>query len=155
MNTQALKTKALVHVILLHLGAALALAGLLRSGLLSEDPVAFGCLLAGIGLMYGAFLYAVLSIWIPLRPWVARYQKTRNWQEWILNELPTIMALVPVILSALKLFQACWNELRTQQQSGDLNMQSLASVAQKFAREAEALSRDPSVENAKSRLRDL
>ncbi len=89
----SLKLKALAYVCLVNAGFALFLYAILSDDYLRSSHPTFNLLLLGGGLMYGATLYAALSIWLPMRPWIARYQKVRTWQSWILHELPTIMAL--------------------------------------------------------------
>lgn len=149
---QAIKAKALIYVCLVHLGLAIALGAFLHD-YESLNRTSFVLLALGVGLMYGSFLFAALSIWIPIQPWVTRYQRAKAWREWVLDELPTILALIPVVILALKLFKTAWSEIKNHKDKGDLDVSTLAGVAQKFASDAEALSKDPVVEMAKKRIR--
>jgi hypothetical protein len=149
---QAIKAKALIYICLVHLGLVVMMAALFHD-YDALNRTTFSLLAVGAGLMYGSFLFAALSIWIPVQPWVARYQRTKAWREWILDELPTILALIPVAFLAVKLFKTAWGEIKTHKEKGDLDVSTLAGVAQKFATEAETLSKDPVVEMARKRLR--
>lgn len=154
----AIKARAIVCVCLVHLGLILAIAALIsettRNGGTQLSASTLALLEGGVLIMYSGFLFAVLSVWMPLRPWLKRYQRMRHWREWILHELPTILALVPVLVTALKLFRSAWSEIKTHQEAGDLGVTHLASVAQKFAQQAEELSRDPGVQRVKRKIRE-
>jgi hypothetical protein len=150
----AIKARALVCVCLIHVGLILSLIGLSREGVSQLGGWTLGFMLAGTLVMYGGFLLAALSVWAPMRPWIKRYQRAREWREWILHELPTVLALIPVLMTALKLLRSAWDELKAHQQSGDLGVKHLATVAQKFADQAEELGRDPSLERVKRKLRE-
>jgi hypothetical protein len=144
---QSIKVKALVYVVLVHAGLAFAVTDLVASGAARPG------IMAGVALMYSAFLFSALSIWLPLRPWLKRYHFVRNWQHWVLNELPTILALIPVVLGALKILKSAWGEIKTYEEKGELNVKNLAHVAGKFAEQAEGLSKEPGVERVKKRIR--
>ena len=151
----SLKAKAVVYVALAHLGLAFTLAAVFHAQAAGElGSTTLSLILVGVGLSYSAFLFSVLSVWLPLRPWIARYERCKSWHQWVLHELPTLLALVPVLLSALKTLKTAWNEIRDHQEKGDLNVQNLAEVARKFATEADNLSHQPSVELAKKRIRE-
>jgi hypothetical protein len=150
-----IKTKLMVYICLVHAGLIVFLITLFREDSVPAGSATFMMLLLGVGLMYSAFLFSVLSIWLPARPWIARYERTKAWHTWILHEIPTILALVPVAIAALRILKASWNEIKGYQETGDLNVQNLALVAQKFAKEAESLAQQPGVEMVKSRLGDL
>ena len=70
---RSIKTKVLVYIGLMHAGLALAAIACLRAGS-ALDAGGLSLLVAGVGTMYAAFLFSALSIWLPLRPWLARYQ---------------------------------------------------------------------------------
>jgi hypothetical protein len=139
-------------------GLALAVVALIREagrdGGAGLSNGTYGFLLGGVLVMYSGFLFAVLSVWWPLRPWLKRYQRARAWREWILHELPTLLALLPVLVTALKLLRSAWKDIKNQSESGDLGVAHLATVAKNFAEQAEELSRDPGVERIKRKIRE-
>lgn len=148
-----IKTKVMIYICLVHAGLVVFLLALFRADSVPAGGATFMLLLLGVGLMYAAFLFSVLSIWLPARPWLARYERTKAWHTWILHEIPTILALIPVAIAALRILKASWNEIKVHQENGELNVQNLALVAQKFATEAESLAQQPGVEMVKSRLK--
>ena len=151
----SIKTKALVYAGLVHVGFIISLIALFREDGFTVGRATFDLLLLGACLMYSAFLFSALSIWIPLRPWLSRYQRARVWRTWIVQELPTILALIPVIITALQILKAAWNEIKDYKAKGELNVKNLATVAQKFADQAEGLSRDPVVETVKNHIKEV
>jgi hypothetical protein len=148
----SLKIKALFGFCLIHVGLTISLVALFRDDGAVFSGATFDLLLVGVCLMYGAYLFSVLSVWLELRPWIARIQRARNWRGWVLTELPTILALIPVVVAAIKVLRSSWSEIKDYQSKGELNLQNLASVAQKFAAEAETLAHAPAVEQAKKKL---
>ncbi len=121
-------------------------------GQLETTSLTFWLLLVSVAMMYGAFLYAVLSIWMPIKPWLARYRRAQAWREWILLELPTLLALVPVLVSALNILREAWQDIKGMKSEGELNVANFSKVARKFAENAEGLTRDPALRNAKNAL---
>jgi hypothetical protein len=152
----AIKVRAWICVGLLHLGllvAAASLALAVHDGG-QASPWTLGGLGAGILVMYGAFAASVLSVWLPVRPWLRRYQRAREWREWILHELPTLLALIPVLVSAINILKAAWSEVREKQRAGESGLDHIGQVARKVAEQAEELSRDPGVELARKKIRE-
>lgn len=154
----AIKARALMCVFLVHAGLALAVVAFVREsgrdGGIALSSGTLGLLLGGVVVMYCGFLMAALSVWLPLRPWFKRYQRARDWRNWVLHELPTLLALLPVLITALKLLRSAWSDLKSHTEAGDLGVSHLASVAKNFAKQAEELARDPGVERIKRKIRD-
>lgn len=152
---ESLKIKTLIGFSLVHVGLAISVVALFRDDGAVFSGSTFDLLLIGICLMYAAYLFSVLSVWLELRPWIARIRRAQNWRTWIFTELPTFLALIPVVISAINIFRSSWSEIKASQDKGELSVQSLAAVAQKFAAEAEVLASAPAVEQAKKRLGEI
>jgi hypothetical protein len=58
----------------------------------------------------------VLFVLVPAWPWIQRARRLREWQTWVFEILPQIMAAMPIILAGIKTVKAAWEEF---QESGD------------------------------------
>ena len=112
----ALKLRAFIVGILVHLGLLFSVIALVQAARSGADTSLLYWLAAGITGFYGGFLTAVFFVVWPLLPWIRRARRILQWREWILEEIPKLMALVPVILQLIKSIQALWNELKTTSQ---------------------------------------
>jgi hypothetical protein len=142
---QTIKLKVFIYFMLIHTGLGLGLYGWRQAG----SP-AF--LLWGLGVMYAAFVFSAVSIYWPLRPWLKRAHTLKNWRSWILYELPTILAIIPILIQAMHILRGAWKELKTHHENGELNATHLSTIAQKVAEQTEELAKEPKVEQLKSKL---
>jgi hypothetical protein len=109
----ALKLRVVLVALVLHAGLLCAIAGLTS---LPEplDGHSSRLLVAGVAALYGAFVLAVAFIVIPAWPWVRRAQRLTHWREWIVEELPKIMAAIPVIIQFIRALRSALDEILTE-----------------------------------------
>lgn len=148
-----IKLKAYLVFGLVHAGLILSIYGLVRASEFIPKGLALHWLIAGVALFYAGFLFAALSIYLPVRPWLSRANRLRQWRQWILQELPTILALIPIVLQAIQILKSAWKEVKSYKAQGQLDMKHLSKVARDLAEKAEALAEEPPVEPAKEKLR--
>jgi hypothetical protein len=109
---EAIRLRALVVAVLVHLGLGLSLAGLIQAARSGVESSALSWLIAGTILLYGSFLLAAFLIVWPILPWIRKARRLFQWREWILDELPRLLALLPALIQVLKLARDAWEELR-------------------------------------------
>lgn len=97
-------TRSALVFLVIHAGLVLAVYGL-ASIPHSGDPAAVNAwrfLLAGIAGLYGGVVLGAFFVIWPLYSLVRKVRKILRWREWILQELPRILALIPSVVQAFR-----------------------------------------------------
>jgi hypothetical protein len=106
----AVKKRAIITFILVHIGAALSAIALIRSTTLNGWDVDSFLFATGLLLLYGGFLLGVFFIVAPLLPWLKRAQQAEHWSERLIRELPLFLEQLPKIIAAIQGIVETWNE---------------------------------------------
>ena len=106
----AVKKRAIITFILVHIGLALCAFALIRSTMLNGWDLNATFFLTGILFLYGGFLAGVFFIVAPILPWLKRAQQVEHWSERLLRELPMFLEQLPKIIAAVQSLIAAWNE---------------------------------------------
>lgn len=97
--------RALLVLLLLHIGLASGIYGLVEAKNTGLPGHAFLLLASGIFGMYCGFLGAFFFIVLPALPWIERARRISNWKSFLTEELPewieTLSTLMPVALELL------------------------------------------------------
>jgi hypothetical protein len=87
-------------------GALVAAFGLASMPRTPETTAAWNLLAVGLGTLYGAFLISALFLVLPLMKLARRIRQFLSWKDWVLRELPQIIAalttLLPPLIAAVK-----------------------------------------------------
>src|SRR5581483_9344345 len=99
-----LKFRAVLLALLIHAGLIAAVVGVVLlprpEGLEASHWLTIG----GLAAIYGGLLLGVLMIVLPLTSTIRRVKRLLRWRDWILDELPRIIALLPSVLEAIRAF---------------------------------------------------
>ena len=100
----AIKIRALFVFLAIHTGLILAIFGL--ASLPKPDGMETGhwLLLSGIIGLYGGMVLGGFFIVWPLVNIVRKVRRLMQWREWILEELPKILAMIPTVVEAFRGF---------------------------------------------------
>jgi hypothetical protein len=102
LNT--IKLRAVFVALSIHAGLIAAIAGLTTlprpDGLETAHWLAIG----GLAGVYGGMVLGILMVVLPLSSLIRRIRKLMRWRDWILDELPRIIALLPSVLEAIRAF---------------------------------------------------
>jgi len=89
-----------------HLGLAVSIYALIELRA-SGAPVHLVYTLAlGVVGIYSGLVLGLAFVVLPILSWVRTARKLMNWKEWILDELPTILAQVPKWIDAFQEIRA-------------------------------------------------
>ena len=99
---------ALVFLVI-HAGLIASVYGLATFPKTEEFRTAWLCLVWGFAGLYGGLLLGVVFVVWPLWVWVRRIRKILRWRDWILKELPEILALLPAVIQKIR---EVWNSMR-------------------------------------------
>ncbi len=126
----ALQLRIAVIVTLLHLGLACAGVGVWKASLVAEQlpPGTITWLATGIAALYSSFVVMVLFILVPAWPWIQRARRLKEWQTWVFEILPQLLALMPIILAGMKIVKVTWEEF---QETGDFALLDPEKLARK------------------------
>ncbi|HRK01488.1 MAG TPA: hypothetical protein PLH57_02390 [Oligoflexia bacterium] len=122
---------ALVHAGFITLGVSLHKL----SGTTPANP-AMTWAIIGLAVAYFGFVLGSAFLYLPFVPWIKRYHFLANWREWIWAELPTLLALIPLILALGKVAQNAWAELKRHHRRDELDLQKFAKIVSHFADQA-------------------
>lgn len=140
---RTIKIKAFLVFATIHAGLFLSCFALWK---IAEAPPAqkqlFLFLVSGTAAMYGGLLLGVAFLYLPLAPWLRRLQYFLGWRRWILDELPTLIALVPVIAGVVHILRAAWSELKGHHRKGSLDLSHFSKIARRVAEQTEAAMKD-------------
>jgi hypothetical protein len=135
----AIKLRAALVFVVIHAGLVSAIYGVASlpkpNGMESSHWLALG----GLAGVYGGMVLAVFLVVWPLASLVRRIRKLLRWRDWILDELPRIIKVLPEVLEAIRAF-----------------FQSLAkggTVASAMKDASEQAERSPAVPSARPRTR--
>jgi hypothetical protein len=106
----AVRTRALVAALVVHLGLAVQTAALVRITWLNGWDVTSTLVLVGTLIMYGGVLLATFFVLAPVWPWIDRLQKAETWATTLLRDLPTFLDHVPAIVASVEHLLVAWNE---------------------------------------------
>lgn len=98
----AIRFRAAGVFLTVHAGLILAVYGLAS---LPRDQVpdsTWWVLALGLGALYGGWCLAAFWVIWPLYGMVMQVKRLMKWREWILEELPKIIALIPTVMEAAK-----------------------------------------------------
>ncbi len=100
----ALKLRAIFVFVVIHAGLLAAVYGIASlpkpSGMETSHWLALGGLIG----VYGGMVLAVFFVVWPLANLVRRIRRLLRWRDWILDELPRIIKLLPEVLEAIRAF---------------------------------------------------
>jgi hypothetical protein len=99
-----IRFRAVIIALLIHAGLIAAVVGLVLlprpEGLEASHWLTIGGLVG----IYGGLLLGILMIVLPLLSTIRRVRRLLRWRDWILDELPRIVALLPSVLEAIRAF---------------------------------------------------
>ncbi len=135
-----MKTKAYFVATILHVGIGMLVYGLSQ---LAGDPHvpqdAVRLLALGTLATYGSVVIAVAFVYVPLAPWIRRASAVANWRRILWKELPTILALVPIVMGLYKILKKAWTEIKTGHTNGHLDLEKVSAVVTQVAADTESL----------------
>lgn len=97
-----LAIRAFIVFCLIHLGLVLAVYGLASMPRTPETLLSWRLLAGGVSALYGALLLSAFFVIWPLFQLVRKVRQILRWKDWILNELPKIIALIPALAQAIR-----------------------------------------------------
>ncbi len=99
---QKLRLRTALVIGVSHLGLAVSIYALIELRA-SGAPVHLVYTLAlGVVGIYSGLVLGLAFVVLPILSWVRTARKLMNWKEWILDELPTILAQVPKWIDAFQ-----------------------------------------------------
>ena len=101
-----LKLRTALVVCLIHLGLAISAYALIELRLSGAPAHLVYLATLGICGIYGGILLGTAFIVFPILSWVKTARKLLRWKEWILDELPGLIAQVPKWIDTFKEVQA-------------------------------------------------
>ena len=110
----AIRTRLLAVLLILHAGTLVQVAALL--GWVSEASTG-RWLWIGFAGMYGSFVLGTWFVLVPALPWVRRARRISAWRTWLVEELPEILAMIPVIVQALRTIRDALQGLEPEPQA--------------------------------------
>ena len=113
----AIKKRALLVFLIIHLGLGLGICALSRQTLQAGWDLTTNFLLASVFFLYGGFVLGILFILLPLLPWLKRAQKVETWTDRIVRDLPIILEHLPKLVAIIQSMVLIWNEAKTGKQS--------------------------------------
>jgi hypothetical protein len=110
----ALQVRVAIILALLHVGLIASGVGLWKLSPVASQlpPDTLSWLVAGVVSLYGSFIVMVLFVLIPAWPWIQRARRLKEWQTWVFEILPQLMALMPLILAGFKIVKSTWEEFQ-------------------------------------------
>ncbi len=151
----SIKVKALLVFFIIHVGFAFALYSMFK--LWSEgtfpQPHVLYTLTFGTLALYGGMCLGLFFVYLPVAPWIRRANRIKHWKEWIIQELPTLLALVPIIAGLYQIFKAGWKELKTAHHSGALDLQKFSEVTSKVVEQTQSTVNNVPKTNDKTTLK--
>lgn len=87
---------------LIHAGLVLAVYGLAMLPRTEATSTSWWVLASGIASLYGALVLAAFFVIWPLFTLARKVRQVLRWKEWLLKELPALLALVPTVVLAFK-----------------------------------------------------
>lgn len=127
----SIRSKGILVILTIHAGFAMLAYGLYHSMTVWSA--------AGGALAYAGFLMAAVFLYMPVAPWLKRYQALAHWQEWIWRELPLLLSLIPLVLALGKAVQHAWAELKQAHGKDELDVEKFAKIITQVADQADAL----------------
>jgi hypothetical protein len=99
-----IKLRAIFIAIVIHLGLISAIVGLVMLPRPEGMELSHWLTLAGLAGVYGGLALGILMVVLPLASTIRRVRRVLQWRDWILDELPRIIALLPSVLEAIRAF---------------------------------------------------
>lgn len=91
-------------LILMQLGLGLSIYGLAALSQHAEiygTPIWYALLWSAI-LLYGSFMLGIFYLLWPVYSVYRKIQELLRWRDWILTELPRVIAMIPALIQALR-----------------------------------------------------
>jgi hypothetical protein len=99
-----IKVRAVAVVVVIHLGVFAAIYGVATLPRPDGMELSHWLTLGGLGGIYGGMWLAIFFVVWPLQNLVRRIRRLLSWRDWILDELPRILAALPAVLEAIRAF---------------------------------------------------
>lgn len=98
---RSIKIKSLFVFLIIHAGALLSAYGL-ASLPPSLDQRTWYFLLTGVSALYGGVLIATFFILWPVYSLMKTVRKILDWKNWLLHDLPQIIAVIPPLVQTIR-----------------------------------------------------
>ncbi len=105
---RTLQFRAAIVFAMIHLGLVAALVALVQEARAGVDTGALYWMIAGIVGLYGGVLAGVFFVVGPALPWVRRARRVMTWKDWVLDDLPKLVALIPVFIALIRAARGAW-----------------------------------------------
>ena len=99
-----IKLRAILIGLVIHAGLVAAVVGVALLPRPEGMELAHWLTIGGLVGIYGGLALGILMVVLPLMTTIRRVRKLLQWRDWILDELPRIVALMPSVLEAIRAF---------------------------------------------------
>jgi hypothetical protein len=135
---RSIKLKTYFTFALIHFGLFFSVYWFFKlSELQMSHPEYWHYALFGSVAMYGGVVAGALFLYIPLAPWIRRIGRLLNWRNWLIEELPTLIALVPVAAAFIHILRSAWKEVKHYHRAGKLDAKAFSHIARRVADQTE------------------
>ncbi len=111
---RTLQFRAAIVFAMIHLGLVASLVALVQEARAGVDTGALYWMIAGIVGLYGGVLAGVFFVVGPALPWVRRARRVMTWKDWVLDDLPKLVALIPVFIALIRAARGAWESFTSE-----------------------------------------